>query len=405
MTEMMQFQSQFEAVERPTPRDRIEMGKVSPITTQAPGPQVEAKEDVDTDEGDLGLGDHVVVGAGGTDDGGDELADQHAESTPDEEGTTTELLNGVEGDGGRADVDEGGDEGNQEGVRDRSEVLEEGGTEVEDEVDTSPLLHHLNRGTENNTTEVGAGVAETTREASGPRREVATLGGELHLVLVVGDNLGKFLLDVGRLGGLTTNTSEGARSVIETPTLDVPPGRFGEKGDTATEDESPSELDGDGDTVRTGVETVLGGVHDTGGEEETDGNVELVARDDGTTDLAGSNLGHVENDDGRDESDTETGDKTSSNNQTQTRVGSDLENDTDGEDDAAGNDGQTTSKVVGQVTSDDGTEECTGGEDRDDERFVGGGKGEGILLGLRCVCAGDLETGVEVDEVGHSHDT
>lgn len=86
------------------------------------------EEDVDTDEGDLGLGDHVVVGAGGTDDGGDELADQHAESTPDEEGTTTELLDGVEGDGGGADVDKGGDEGDQEGVRDRSEVLEEGGT-------------------------------------------------------------------------------------------------------------------------------------------------------------------------------------------------------------------------------------------------------------------------------------
>ncbi len=39
-----QFHSQFEAVERPTPRDLIGIGKISPITTQAPGPHVEAKK-------------------------------------------------------------------------------------------------------------------------------------------------------------------------------------------------------------------------------------------------------------------------------------------------------------------------------------------------------------------------
>jgi len=39
---MIQFQSQFDAVERPTPRLRMGMGKISPITTQAPGPHVEA---------------------------------------------------------------------------------------------------------------------------------------------------------------------------------------------------------------------------------------------------------------------------------------------------------------------------------------------------------------------------
>jgi len=34
----------LEAVERPTPRERMGMGKISPMTTQAPGPQVEAKK-------------------------------------------------------------------------------------------------------------------------------------------------------------------------------------------------------------------------------------------------------------------------------------------------------------------------------------------------------------------------
>jgi hypothetical protein len=40
----MVFHSQFEAVERPTPRDRIGSGKISPMTIHAPGPHVEAKK-------------------------------------------------------------------------------------------------------------------------------------------------------------------------------------------------------------------------------------------------------------------------------------------------------------------------------------------------------------------------
>src|SRR6478609_2780547 len=44
MTVMMQFQSQLEAVERATPRERMGRGKISPMQTQAPGPQVEAKK-------------------------------------------------------------------------------------------------------------------------------------------------------------------------------------------------------------------------------------------------------------------------------------------------------------------------------------------------------------------------
>jgi hypothetical protein len=35
MTAMMQFQSQLEAVERATPRERVGRGKISPMTTQA----------------------------------------------------------------------------------------------------------------------------------------------------------------------------------------------------------------------------------------------------------------------------------------------------------------------------------------------------------------------------------
>ena len=41
---LTQFQNQLDAVERPIPRDRMGSGKISPMTTQAAGPQVEAKK-------------------------------------------------------------------------------------------------------------------------------------------------------------------------------------------------------------------------------------------------------------------------------------------------------------------------------------------------------------------------
>ena len=44
MTAMMVFQSQLDEVESATPRERIGSGKISPIRTHAPGPQVEAKK-------------------------------------------------------------------------------------------------------------------------------------------------------------------------------------------------------------------------------------------------------------------------------------------------------------------------------------------------------------------------
>lgn len=104
--------------------------------TRAPGAGEE--EDVNADEGDFGADGTLVAAVSSSDNGDDELADNHAQSTPEEQSTTTELLHGVERDGSGADVDDGGDHADQEGVFDGSQALEEGGTEVEDEVDTSP---------------------------------------------------------------------------------------------------------------------------------------------------------------------------------------------------------------------------------------------------------------------------
>ena len=85
----------------------------------------------------------VVESDSYTNDGAEELADQHTEGSPNKKRATTELLNGVEGDWGGADVDQGKDQGDQKGVLDGSRGLEERRRVVEDEVDAGPLLHHL----------------------------------------------------------------------------------------------------------------------------------------------------------------------------------------------------------------------------------------------------------------------
>ncbi len=147
-------------------------------------------------------------------------------------------------------------------------------------------------------------------------------------------------------------------------------GGFREQEESGCEDDGGDELDGDRDAVRAGIQSVLGGVVDAGGNHETQGDGELIAGDDGTTNLAGSDLGHVQDDDGRDETDTETSDDTADGEESN-GGGSQLESNTDGKDTAASDDGSPTSEPVGEVTGENGAEEGTGGEDGDDERVVG----------------------------------
>lgn len=96
----------------------------------------------------------MVEADGDTNDGNEELADEHTKSTNKKNGSTTESLNSPERQGSGADVDEGEDERDEEDVVDGTGGLEEGSRVVEDEVDTGPLLHHLHGGTEDGSAEV-----------------------------------------------------------------------------------------------------------------------------------------------------------------------------------------------------------------------------------------------------------
>ena len=214
-----------------------------------------------------------------TNDGDEELADQHAESTPNEQWSTAKLLNSVEGDRGRADIDQGEDQGDQEGVVDSAGRLKEGSRVVEDEVDTSPLLHHLERGAENGTTQVGLLDREATGEAVHPAGEPPGGWDELSLVFLIGNNFSKLDANIFRVARLTTEAGEGISCSLEVTLLDIVSRRVWEEEETTAEDDSPCKLNGDGDSVCASIGAVLGSVDDDRGEQDTDGDAELVSGD------------------------------------------------------------------------------------------------------------------------------
>ena len=113
--------------------------------TRAPGGSEEG--DVEADEGDHSRNSSIVFfrGSAGcdTNDSDDELHDDHSRASDDEDLAATEAFDCPKGDRRRTDVDKCRDEGDEEGVLNCAKGGEEDRSEVEDEVNSSQLLHHL----------------------------------------------------------------------------------------------------------------------------------------------------------------------------------------------------------------------------------------------------------------------
>jgi len=58
------------------------------------------------------------------------------------------------------------------GISDKSIPLEENNTIVEDEVDSSKLLHHLKTNTKKSASDIRASMSDITLEAIGPASEI-----------------------------------------------------------------------------------------------------------------------------------------------------------------------------------------------------------------------------------------
>lgn len=86
-------------------------------------------------------------------------------------------------------------------------------TEVEDEVHSGPLLHHLEGSAEDDATNVTGLVPERSREACRPLSDVAGRGDVLALVLGVGDDPARGFSTSARESGL----GEGKRRTRQVP--------------------------------------------------------------------------------------------------------------------------------------------------------------------------------------------
>lgn len=150
------------------------------------------------------------------------------------------------------------------------------------------MLHHLQGSAQDSLTEVGVGLEEAATEAVQPATEPGGGGHESTLILLVGDNFGELDLNVLRVLGLATDAGEGMGGLGDVALLDEVTRRIGKEEQATAEDEGPGELDGDGNAIGTGVVPVLGAVDDDRGKQQTDGDAELVACYQGTTNLAGA---------------------------------------------------------------------------------------------------------------------
>ena len=113
--------------------------------TRAPGSSEEG--DVEADEGDHGRNSSIVFFRGpagcDTNDGDDKLHDDHSCASDDKDLAATEAFDCPKGDRRRTYVDKCRDERDEEGVLNRAKGGEKDRSEVEDEVNSSQLLHHL----------------------------------------------------------------------------------------------------------------------------------------------------------------------------------------------------------------------------------------------------------------------
>lgn len=259
-------------------------------------------EDEDGDESNLGIDRRDVVGdaVGGvgrvgvrvvetnsdTDNGNQELADQHAKRTDDQDGSATESFDGPERERRGANVDESEDQRDQESVANGASRLEERGGVVEDEVDTSPLLHHLKRSTQDGSAKVGLGTEHAALETVGPATEPGGGGNESALVFLIGNDFGNLSLDVLGVGGLAANARQSVDGLLNLTLLDEVSWRIGQEEQANSKDQSPGELNSDGDAVCSRVIEVLGGIDNNRRQHDTNRDAELVAGNKSATNFA-----------------------------------------------------------------------------------------------------------------------
>ena len=216
----------------------------------------------------------IVVKDKVTDGGEANEASKHEGSTNNQGLATTKVLNNIETTKGSTEVDSTQNDLGDEAVVDTS-TLHDGGSVVEEVVGTGELLQRLEHHTQDDTEE----------HARGGQELVPFLVLALSLLLLT--DLIEFLQDTGVVLRDTVELGQVATGLINTTLTEVETRRFGEEQHATTQGQSKDKGQAQGDTPLSGALDMLGTQVEEVGQEDTKGDKQLVATDDGTTDVTG----------------------------------------------------------------------------------------------------------------------
>jgi len=227
-------------------------------------PRGREEEDVDADKRNASLlrsnivhndgAIRVLAGGQRAQHGNEELTDSHADSSPEEQGAPANPLHSPQARESRHDVDAGCDHLNSETIF-NARVEEVLGAIIEDEVDTSKLLQPLQG-------HAGQLSLEDRRTKAVKDAGLA----EAQLKVVIRLDLSEFILDGRVVGRKASQRRQCLGSLLLLALLDEVSWGLRKEQHAAEEDESPSELDSDRDTIRPSVLSVLGSVVNNGRE-------------------------------------------------------------------------------------------------------------------------------------------
>lgn len=269
------------------------------LTSDNPGqgsPGGGKEEDVDADKGDGRLGCRFVVAVdlasdwvldtgNGTGNSYNELGDSHTDGTEQQQWATSPFVSCIKTRDRGHNIDGRRDHGDDKLVLDTS-ALKVASSVVENEVDTSELLKHLEQAT-----------SDLALKNGGPETiEIGRGLGHADLVIVVGLYFVKLFFDGGMISRETTETTESFGSLFTLVLADEETRCFGKDQHATEQDQRPCELNSNGNSVASSVVMVLGGVIHDGSKQETNGDGKLVCTDDGATNPFGSRFGLVQRD-------------------------------------------------------------------------------------------------------------
>lgn len=334
----------------------------------------------------LGVGVTVLVQVLGTNERVDNETHKHGGGSSKKTQSSTQLLNGINTGEGRNKVDNTQNDRGLERVG-QTNSLENSGTVVEEVVVTSQLLQRLKHNTH-----------DDSSEDLGLTSDKLFPGSVTSQSLSLDTGLDKLNLGVdGRVVFRNlVGTSNGLLGLLDLVLLNQVSWRLGHTQHTNNKDDGPGETQSQWDSPGSSVSVPLGTVGSTVTQKDTQGDTQLEANNQSTSDLFRSDFGDEKRRDDRHGTDGETGNKTTDEELVPFVSGGDLDNDTDDVNDHREHKTDSSTVDISDLTEENTTDSTTNVENGDHQTDSDVGQ---------VVLTSSVQLTESLDEVRHVHET